>query len=548
MKKLIVLITFTIMFFYSFAQKKHIYNNKNIIISGIVETIDLIDESCYYICKLKNVKVIYGNFKEETVTIKINSCATGFWRLKENEYVIISAKLIDNTYYTDKEYYDFSPFYSVLRIENSNKELFMIGLFRIKNPDLFIDSFTKYFNQIKIFNVINKRKTILKYISDKRETFLLRQFAISNLKTLYTKDCLSYPYIESIWVSLYNDTTLENDIRKKAISMIGGWNKEASIKIEPISLKNIDNYFIPYWKSGIKFCDSMINKYETIINGYPVINDTISLSKRDNLFFSGKIKKASKNKLTIKNLKIFEGKYSEDEITLRTDIDTTFNKEITGKNVLINTTLNNNKYILELNTKNKGFCMPPLTPDGNSMFIIDETNLKINNIKIKPNEFLKVITDYYLILNSHIKNKEKELIKNIVKGKYLFLRQRSLWEFSNLSLQYDSVYWDYNKKYNFLDSLSKQFGKYKAPPLTVITTADLLLTKSFNQNYSSKYNTNVYEFDYHKNSNQLQRLEGLLNSKNNFAQQYAVMRFQDLIKYYANLKKILNSRIKKFDN
>ncbi|MCF6365218.1 MAG: hypothetical protein L3J35_03355 [Bacteroidales bacterium] len=357
-----------------------------------------------------------------------------------------------------------------------------------------------------------------------------------------------YSYIKKIWIDLYKDTNLKEKLRYEAIRMIGSWNKESRLSINPISRENIDSYFMPLWENGIKFCDSMINKYETIIYGYPAIKDTISLSNSDNLFFSGKIKKASKNKLIIKKLKIFEGKYSEEEITLKTDIDTIFNKEITGRNVLINATLINNKYILELKTKNKGFCKPPLTPDGNNLFFINDTNLYENDIKIKTKEFMNIIAEYYSGLNSDIENKEKYLIKNITKGKYLFLRQRSLWEFSDLSVQYDSLCWDYNKKYNLLDSLSKKFGRYKSPPLTVIATADLLLTKSFNQNYSSKYNTNVYELDYHRNLTQLQKLEGFLISKNKFAQQYAIMRFQDLIKYYADLKKILNSKIEKYDN
>jgi hypothetical protein len=139
-------------------------------------------------------------------------------------------------------------------------------------------------------------------------------------------------------------------------------------------------------------------------------------------------------------------------------------------------------------------------------------------------------------------------MNSVINGKYLFLRLRSLWEFSDLSSQYDSLCWDYNDKYNLLNSLSNMFGKYKAPPIAIIVTADLLLTKSFNQNYTSKYNTNVYEFDHHRNLSQIHRLEDFLNSKNNFAQKYAIMRFQDMINYYQDLKILLQKRIEKYDN
>ena len=514
-----------------------------IIVSGIVD--DFKELNIGTKVNLKNIQVLKGKYNQKTISFIFFHYISEY--VLKGDTIIVEILKHDNKYIVSGrvtgEMSYISPTGPFFKINKRN-----MNYLKVDSSQLLINKIKHFFTKIDVKDDKEKINNIIEIIYDKEELKIIKYSAIKYLRqSIYSQTCFP-EFLKKKCYDLYNDTTLDIELRQKAVKMIGGRSKETEMKKNPISLKYLDTYLKPLWENGIKFCDSMINKYETIINGYPVINDTISLSKKDNLFFSGTIKKASKNKLIIKNLKIFEGKYSEDKITLRTDIDTTFNKKITGKNVLLNATLINNKYILELNIKNKGFCMPPVTPDSNNMFIIDETTLKKNNIKIKPNEFLKIISDYYLILNSDIKNKEKELIKNIVKGKYLFLRQRSLWEFSDLSLQYDSVCWDYNKKYNFLDSLSNRYGKYKAPPTAVIATADLLLTKSFNQNYSSKYNTNVYELDYHRNLTQLHRLEGFLNSKNNFAQQYALMRFQDLIKYYADLKKILISRIEKYDN
>jgi len=514
-----------------------------IIVSGIVD--DFKELNIGTKVNLKNIQVLKGKYNQKTISFIFFHYISEY--VLKGDTIIVEILKHDNKYIVSGrvtgEMSYISPTGPFFKINKRN-----MNYLKVDSSQLLINKIKHFFTKIDVKDDKEKINNIIEIIYDKEELKIIKYSAIKHLRhSIYSQTCFP-EFLKKKCYDLYNDTTLDIELRQKAVKMIGGRSKETEMKKNPISLKYLDTYLKPLWENGIKFCDSMINKYETIINGYPVINDTISLSKKDNLFFSGTIKKASKNKLIIKNLKIFEGKYSEDKITLRTDIDTTFNKKITGKNVLLNATLINNKYILELNIKNKGFCMPPVTPDSNNMFIIDETTLKKNNIKIKPNEFLKIISDYYLILNSDIKNKEKELIKNIVKGKYLFLRQRSLWEFSDLSLQYDSVCWDYNKKYNFLDSLSNRYGKYKAPPTAVIATADLLLTKSFNQNYSSKYNTNVYELDYHRNLTQLHRLEGFLNSKNNFAQQYALMRFQDLIKYYADLKKILISRIEKYDN
>ena len=514
-----------------------------IIVSGIVD--DFKELNIGTKVNLKNIQVLKGKYNQKTISFIFFHYISEY--VLKGDTIIVEILKHDNKYIVSGrvtgEMSYISPTGPFFKINKRN-----MNYLKVDSSQLLINKIKHFFTKIDVKDDKEKINNIIEIIYDKEELKIIKYSAIKHLRhSIYSQTCFP-EFLKKKCYDLYNDTTLDIELRQKAVKMIGGRSKETEMKKNPISLKYLDTYLKPLWENGIKFCDSMINKYETIINGYPVINDTISLSKKDNLFFSGTIKKASKNKLIIKNLKIFEGKYSEDKITLRTDIDTTFNKKITGKNVLLNATLINNKYILELNIKNKGFCMPPVTPDSNNMFIIDETTLKKNNIKIKPNEFLKIISDYYLILNSDIKNKEKELIKNIVKGKYLFLRQRSLWEFSDLSLQYDSVCWDYNKKYNFLDSLSNRYGKYKAPPTAVIATADLLLTKSFNQNYSSKYNTNVYELDYHRNLTQLHRLEGFLNSKNNFAQQYALMRFQDLIKYYADLKKILIGRIEKYDN
>lgn len=517
-----------------------------IIVSGIVDNFKELNIGTKV--NLKNIQVIKGKYNQKTISF------TFYHRISEyvlkgdtiivevseheGEY-IVSSRITDEMSYICPT----GPFFKV------NKK--NLNYLNIDSYQILVSKIKHFFSKIDVANDDEKINNVIEIIYDKNEPLIFKYSAIIYLvNSRYSQTCFPM-YTQKILYKIYNDTIIEKDIRSMVYRMLSK-SKEINLEIIPLFNKrfesNIYSYYLPFWKKGIKFCDSIIQKYETIIYGYPIIKDSISLSNRDNLFFFGKIKKVSKNKLTIKKLTIFEGKYAEDEITVRTDIDTTFNKEITGKNVLINATLINNKFILKLSPKNKGFSKPPLTPDGNNLFIINEANLNKNGIKIKPNEFLKIITDYYLILNSYIKNKEKKLINNIVKGKYLFLRQRSLWEFSDLSLQYDSLCWDFNKKYNFLDSLSKEFGKYKAPPITVIATADLLLTKSFNQNYSSKYNTNVYELDYHKNLYQLQRLEGFLNSKNIFAQQYAVMRFQELIKYYTNLKKILNSRIEKYDN
>lgn len=546
MRKFTILLFAFINFYNINAQTKQ----KPIIIAGLLDSISSdITKTTY---KLLVLKIFSGQYYSNTISVENHIMAKND---KVGDTLLLEVWKRNNNYYFYEDLNSFSPVGSFYKIDQRH-----LYYFQINSYEELVNMLSDYYNKINVSDDQRRLKNILAIIYKKEQAIYIKYAALKNLRVFSQNTCFPVSYIKKELIKIYNDTVLEKKIRKQAIQTVG-FSKELNYSLYdyniannlyqtlyPNNTKSYLEYIVPFWKKGITFCDSLINKYETIILDFPAIKDSISLSKRDNLFFSGKIKKVSKNKLTIKKLTIFEGKYAEDEITVRTDIDTTFNKEITGKNVLINATLINNKFILKLSHRNKGFSKPPLTPDGNNLFIINEANLNKNGIKIKPNEFLKVITDYYLILNSYIKNKEKELIKNIIKGKYLFLRQRSLWEFSDLSVQYDSLCWDFNKKYNFLDSLSKKFGKYKAPSISVIATADLLLTKSFNQNYSSKYNTNVYELDYHKNLYQLQRLEGFLNSKNIFAQQYAVMRFQDLIKYYTNLKKILNSRIEKYDN
>jgi hypothetical protein len=529
MRKIPILIIALISFYNINAQTLQ----KPVIISALLDSIygDRITPTY----QLTVLKVFSGQYNLDTISAE-NHCIMRY-NTKVGDTLVLEIWKKDNNYHFYEDINSFSPVGSFFKIDK-----WFLDYIQISSYEELVNMLSNYYNMINEPNDQKRLKNILDIIYKKEQAFFIKYAALMNLRIYSQNTCFPAPYVEKELINISNDTTLEIKIRKQAVHAIG-FSKELEIKIDPISLDYLETYFMPLWKDDLQFCDSMIAKYESIILNYPVIKDTISLSNRENLFFSGKIKKVSNNTLTIKNLTIFEGKYSKEEITLRTDIDTTFNKKIIGENILISATIINNKYILELNTKNKGFCIPPLTPDGNNMFIIDESNLIKSNIKIKPNELVKVITGYYLILNSQIKIKERELIKIIVKGEYMFLRQRSLWEFSDLSLQYDSLCWDFNEKYNLLDTLSTQFGKYKAPPIALIATADLLLNKSFNQSYKSKYNTNIYEFDKSTNISQLLKYKSFLDSENDFAQKYAILRFQDIIIYYNTLKKILQERI-----
>ncbi|MCF6365639.1 MAG: hypothetical protein L3J35_05490 [Bacteroidales bacterium] len=145
MNKILIISFFTLLLSYSFAQNNIKDNSNNIIISGTVTSISLIDGSCYYYCKLKNISVIYGSYIEDTVTVKINPCATTLWRLKENEQVILSAQFIKNIYEINTEYYDFSPFYSVLKLNNS-----ALKLYNEKDFNSLIKSYTNYFKKTRI--------------------------------------------------------------------------------------------------------------------------------------------------------------------------------------------------------------------------------------------------------------------------------------------------------------------------------------------------------------------------------------------------------------
>jgi hypothetical protein len=552
MKNLIVLLIVFSLFTNIFAQSNNTPAQKKIIVGGIVESITRLDEPCYYNCKLKNISVIYGNWTEDTITVKINPCATTGWYLRKGEQVILTAELINNTYETYREDYNFSPFYSVFVIDSLH-----LKLYESMSYDSLVLSYTNYFNETRTFGTMSKAKSFLKYIYNPHESLVLRQFAIFDLKTLYTEDCLPFSYIDNVCNKLYNDTSLNVEIRETVTRRITGHSYEQRFfqydyNVEQESYyykkeKSNLEYFIPLWKKGLLFCDSMINKYETIIKDVPHVKDTISLADDSNLFFTGKIKKVNKNELLISNPKFFTGEYLKDKITVKADIDTLFEKTIEGENVLVQASLVNDKYIIKLSDQN-GFNKPALTPDGTNLYILSKDNLLKYSIKIKPDELLDVISKYYSDLNSEIITKDQKLVNYINKGKYLFIRQRSLWEFSDLTLEYDSLCWDYNRKYNLLDSLINTLGRYKAPPLPIIVTADLLFTKSFNQNYSSKYNTNIYELDYSSNLAPIIRYQEFLKSGDLFAKEYAMIRFQDIIKYYQNIKNVLTHRLIVYEN
>jgi len=173
-------------------------------------------------------------------------------------------------------------------------------------------------------------------------------------------------------------------------------------------------------------------------------------------------------------------------------------------------------------------------------------------IYAKPERFLSLIENYYSDLQKPLGTKEKALRTNITKSAYPFISLRSVWDFSDLSVEYDSLCWDYNEKYNFLDSLLTNYDRMKywkkdPIPINIAVTIDMLFNKSFNQNYKSKYNTNVYEIDRGRNSSQENRYQAFINSGDEFAQKYTKMRIQDVIEYYQNLKTTLQERIDKYE-
>jgi hypothetical protein len=390
-KQFLLIFIFSYIFCFKDVYSQNIQNSKNetLIVYGIVTNV-ISDISTFekyhgYLCKLKDVSVISGTYSKDTISVIINT--SSMMRLYNDKKVIISAQLYKNIFATFREQYDFSPFYSTLVINKT-----VLDFYGVSDTDSLIKPYKEYFSKTSTVNIEDKISITFNYVHDKEKPVPLRIFAVNDLKSIYSIFGNSYYYyIKKLWFKIYENSNLEEEIRKEAFKMIGSWSEESRLKIEPISLENLDSYFVPLWEKGVVRCDSLISVYKNILKNYPSVKDTISLSNGENLFFSGKIKKVSNNTLTIKNLTIFEGKYSKEEITLRTDIDTTFNKKIIGENILISATIINNKYILELNSKNKCFTKPPLSPDGNNLFLINDSNLNKNRLKIEPEELIILI-------------------------------------------------------------------------------------------------------------------------------------------------------------